>query len=148
MISFLRRLFGKRDVHPLLVEADRSQLADFVYVKIPESLMPLDRGDKYDDPLLTILESKGVGEVTGGGSSLGDEQPDGKRLIEFIGLDVDLNDLDTGLPIVREALVQLGAPSGTEIHYTRGAEKLQDIFNNGEWQLGLERTFLHPGFGI
>jgi len=109
--------------------------------------MPLDRGDKYDDPLLAVLEAEGIGEVTGGGSSLGDERPDGTRPIEYIGVDVDLNDLDIGLPVVRKALVKLGAPNGTELHYTRDGAKLQDVFSDGEWKLGLERTFLHPGFG-
>ena len=148
MFAFLRRLFGRRDEHPIFAELDQAPQGEFVYVKIPEGLMPLDRGDKYDDPLLEVLESNGVGEVTGGGSSLGDEQPDGTRAIEFVGVDVDLNDLDAGLPIVREALVELGAPNGTEVHYTRGDTKLQDVFNGEAWEIGLERTFLHPGFGI
>ena len=148
MFSFLRKLFGKSEHHPLFDELDRRESADFVYVKIPESLMPLDRGDKYDDPLLEILESKGIGEVTGGGSSLGEEQADGTRAIEFVGLDVELDDLDQGLPVVRDALEKLGAPAGTEVHYTRDGEKLQDEFDHGQWKIGQPRTFMHPGFGI
>ncbi len=150
MLTFFKRLFGRQDEHPIFADAARAAepATDFVYVKIPEGLMPMDRGDKYDDPLLDILTEKGLGEVTGGGSSLGDERPDGTRPIEFIGVDVELNDLETGLPVLRDAVVQLGAPSGTELHYTRDGEKLQDVFEDGTWQLELERTFLHPGFGI
>lgn len=148
MFSFFRKLFGNQDDHPLFAEPDRDRLGEFVYVKIPENLKPMDRGDKYDDPLLAILETKNAGEVTGGGSSLGDERSDGTRPIDFVGVDVDLVDLETGLLILREALVQLGAPENTEIHYTRDSIKLQDCLTDGGWELGQERTFLHPGFGI
>lgn len=148
MFSFLRKLFGNQHDHPIFAEADRDPSGEFVYVKIPEGLGPMDRGDKYDDPLLAILEARNAGAVTGGGSSLGDERPDGTRPIEFVGVDVDLTDLASGLPIIREALVQLGAPDGTEVHYTRGSSKLQDRFTDGAWETEQEREFLHPGFGI
>ena len=148
MFTFIRKLLGNPYDHPIFAEADLDSSGEFVYVKIPEELQPMDRGDKYDDPLLAILEARNAGEVTGGGSGLGDERPDGTRPIEFVGVDVDLTDLASGLPIVRDALVQLGAPDGTEVHYTLGSNKLQDRFTDGNWEIGQEREFLHPGFGI
>jgi len=148
MFTFIRKLLGNPTDHPIFAEADLDSSAEFVYVKIPEGLKPMDRGDKYDDPLLAILEARNAGIVTGGGSSLGDEGPDGTRPIEFVGVDVDLTNLASGLPIIREALVQLGAPEGTEIHYTRGSSKLQDSFSGGDWELEQTREFLHPGFGV
>ena len=99
-------------------------------------------------PLNAALKENAAGEVTGGGSGLGDERPDGTRPIEYIGVDLELEELDTGLPIVRQTLEAIGAPEGTEVHYTRDDEKLQDDLKDGEWNVGLERTFLHPGFGI
>ena len=63
---------------------------------LPESLMPLERGDKYEDPIEATLNDLGLGEVTGGGSQLGDQQLDGTRPIEFCGIDVELTDLDQG----------------------------------------------------
>jgi len=147
MFTFLRRLFITED-HPIFAELDQAPSGEFVYVKIPESLMPMDRGDKYDDPLLAILEEKQAGEVTGGGSSLGEKQADGTCPIKFVGVDVDLVELESGLAIVREALLGLDAPPGTEIHYTRDGRNLQDELTAEGWKLEQERTALHPGFGI
>src|SRR5207302_431835 len=48
----------------------------FVYIKIPESISPFDRGAKYEDPLQGKLQKAKAGEVTGGGTQLGDLQPD------------------------------------------------------------------------
>lgn len=147
MFSLIRKLFGKQE-HPIFADADQASQGEFVYVKIPEALMPLDRGDKYEDPLHEILEAKNAGATTGGGSSLGDERADGTRPIEFVGIDLDLFDLESGLPVLREALIELAVPADTEIHYTRGDSKLLDRFTGGSWELAQERTFLHPGFGL
>ncbi|MGC4089965.1 MAG: hypothetical protein QM756_19170 [Polyangiaceae bacterium] len=120
----------------------------FVYVKIPEDLGPLDRGARYEDPLQDSLDSRGLGDITGGGSQLGDERPDGTRPIEFCGLDLELIDLEQGRALLRARLVELGAPEGTELHYTVGDTKLQDELRRDGWLLDRPRTFLHPGFGI
>lgn len=120
----------------------------FVYVMLPESLMPLERGDKYEDPIEATLSELGLGEVTGGGSQLGDQQSDGTRLIEFCGIDVELIDLDRGRAILRNRLVELGAPYGTELHFTRDGDKLQDELYLDGWVVNQPRTSLHPGFGI
>lgn len=42
----------------------------FVVVRIPESLTPLERGAKYEDPLHEALQARGLGEVSGGGTSI------------------------------------------------------------------------------
>lgn len=44
-------------------------------------------------------------------------------------------------------LVALGAPVGSELHYTEGSERLLDRLAESGWKLRLPRTFLHPGFG-
>ena len=119
----------------------------FVYVKIPDDIGPLDRGERYEDPIQESLDSRGLGDVTGGGSQLGDERPDGTRPIEFCGLDLELVDLDEGRALLRSRLVELGAPEGTELHYTIGDTKLQDELRHDGWLLDRPRRFLHPGFG-
>jgi hypothetical protein len=120
----------------------------FVYIKIPESLKPIPRGDKYEDPIQASLQALGLGEVTGGGSQLGDQQPDGTRPIEFCGIDVELTDLDRGRELLRGRLTTLGAPAGTELHFTVIDTKLQDELHPDGWVLDQPRTFLHPGFGV
>ena len=98
----------------------------FVFVRLPESIKPLERGARYEDPLAAALESSGSGEVTGGGSQLGEVRPDGTRLIEWVGIDVELTDASRGLAVVRSELKRLGAPRGTILEYTRGAVKVEE----------------------
>lgn len=120
----------------------------FVYLKIPEPLMPLDRGSKYEDPIDAVLEPRRLGSVSGGGSQLGDERPDGTPTIAFCGIDIDVTDLEEARSVLRATLVELGAPAGTEIHYSIADEKLQDELRVEGWLLRQPRTFLHPGFGV
>ena len=82
----------------------------FVYVRIPEPLRPLERGDKYEDPLIAALVESRLGEVTGGGQQLGEG-----RSIMYCGIDVVLSDRIQGLAFLQEALCRLGAPAGTVI---------------------------------
>ncbi len=82
----------------------------FFYVRIPESIGPLVRGDRYEDPLQEALSSAGLGEVTGGGSQLGEGDS-----IAYCGLDVVVTDRERGLTIIRETLQGLGAPPSTVI---------------------------------
>lgn len=86
--------------------AERGQ--HFFYVLIPESLRPLDRGEKYEDPLSEALGE--LGEVTGGGSQMGEGDT-----IAFCGLDVVVNHRERGLKVIRECLRACGAPSDTII---------------------------------
>jgi hypothetical protein len=117
-------------------------------VKIPEALMPMDRGPRYEDPIDAALGARGLGCVSGGGSQLGDERPDGTRPIEFCGIDIDVTDLEQARSQLRTMLIELGAPAGTEIHFSIGDRKLQDELRVKGWLLERPRTFLHPGFGI
>lgn len=119
----------------------------FVYIKIPGSIQPLERGDLFEDKIDPVLAQDNLGSVSGGGSSLSDPHPDGSRTIEFCGIDIDAADRDRTLVKLRELLPQLDAPHGTELHYTRDGAKLQDVLAFGGWQLGLPRQYLHPGFG-
>jgi hypothetical protein len=124
------------------------QSKQFVYVKIPEPLMPLDRGSKYEDPIDAALAELNLGGVTGGGSQVGDDRPDGTPSIAFCGIDIDVTDLEEARNRLRTILVELGALPGTEIHFTIRDEKLQDELRTDGWLLRQPRTFLHPGFGV
>lgn len=89
----------------------------FVAVHIPEALNPLERGAKYEEPLDTALRAKSLGEVTGGGTQLGQRKPDGTHDISSIDLDVELADAERGLPLLRAELRKLHPPQGTELSY-------------------------------
>jgi hypothetical protein len=119
----------------------------FVCIKIPDPLGPFERGERYEDPLETVLSQHQLGEVSGGGSQLGDEGPNGTPTIAFCGVDVSTTDRERALAILRRALVKLRAPVGTELHYTRDRIALQDVLDGDGWKVGQGRTVPHPYFG-
>jgi hypothetical protein len=81
-----------------------------VHVRIPEPLLPLERGEKYEDPLAAALAESRLGAVTGGGQQLGD----GNSIV-YCGVDVVLTDRGHGLDLLIDVLRRLGAPRGTVI---------------------------------
>lgn len=147
VFSRIAKLLGRRPGPPepfrASVDADL-----FVYVKIPEDIGPLDRGAKYEDPLERLFSERRLGEITGGGSQLGEARPDGTTSIEFCGVDVQVTELEPSLALLREALPNLGAPDGTELHYTVRGARLLDAYAAGTWTIAVPRAMLHPGFGI
>jgi hypothetical protein len=83
----------------------------FVLARFYEHVEPIDRGERYEDPLNEALEAAGIGRVTGGGSQLTE---DGR--IEFADIEIELVDLDAALQAAVAALERAGAPRGSEIH--------------------------------
>jgi hypothetical protein len=84
--------------------ADRGE--HFFYILIREPLGPVERGEKYEDPLNDALGM--LGRVTGGGSQLGEG-----KTIAFCGLDVVVNHRDRGLKVIRQCLRSCGAGDDT-----------------------------------
>jgi hypothetical protein len=121
---------------------------DLIYVFLPESLGPIDRGDKYEDPIIDELERLGLGEVSGAGCLMGDVREDGTRLIESCGIDVDTNQVEATRAALRDLLPTLGCPAGTQLHYSASGNRLQDEYSAIGWVLEQDRTMLHPGFGV
>jgi hypothetical protein len=128
--------------------APRLDPEQFIYVKLPGNIQPIQRGELFEDRIDPILSEAGLGSVSGGGSSLTDPLPDGRRLVAFCGIDIDTLKRDEALPVLRDLLPKLEAPVGTELHYTRSGVKLQDEFTNAGWSTERPRTFLHPGFDV
>jgi hypothetical protein len=99
----------------------------FVYAKVMEPIQPLDRADRYEDPLEEILEQCGLGEVTGGGSQL---TRDGE--IVFAGIDLELANLDDAVEVVRQSLETSGAPNGSELQFEREGQEVVLPFGTTE----------------
>ncbi len=109
------------------VQADETPRV-FVFVKVPEPLMPIERGEKYVDPLDAALKRVELGEVTGGGSQLSEPDAEGRRTVEWVGLDVELLDLDRGIPLLKRELLRLGAPAGPTLEFKRaGSHVVESI---------------------
>lgn len=103
---------------PCMVQAQSP--TNFVFVKINESITPIEREGKYETPLDEALKKANLGEVTGGGSSLSAD-----RKIEWVGIDVDLIDLDKGLAFLRQKLIELGAPEGSTLEYKLNGKRIE-----------------------
>ncbi|MBE2180806.1 MAG: hypothetical protein IAE97_10070 [Chthoniobacterales bacterium] len=82
----------------------------FFYLKIPENIGPEERGRKYEDPIQAALDRSELGQVTGGGSQLGEG-----KTVEFCGIDVVTSERDLGLKLLKRELVRLNAPVGSLI---------------------------------
>jgi hypothetical protein len=82
----------------------------FFYVRIPGDIQPIERGERFEDPLQAALEAEDLGEVTGGGPQMGE----GKS-VAFCGLDVVVRDRERGLALIRSVMRRLGAPADTVI---------------------------------
>jgi hypothetical protein len=103
-----KQLDGRQKVMREFAEAAAERGQHFFYVLIREPLAPLERGDKYEDPLAEALGE--LGEVTGGGSQLGEGNS-----IEHCGVDVVVNDRNHGLKVIRKCLRACGAAENTVI---------------------------------
>lgn len=95
------------------------QYPHFVFARIMDTVDPLKRGEKYEDPLQAVLEHKGLGEITGGGTQMNKD-----KRIEWIGIDMQIANLDTALELVRQRLLELGAPKGSVLEFKRDGQEL------------------------
>jgi hypothetical protein len=85
-----------------------------VHVRLPDPLSPEARVVKYAEPLDEALRREGLGRVVGGGTQLSRE-----RRIVSVEVDLQLLDLDRGVPFVRRVLRDLGAPRGSMVEFER-----------------------------
>jgi len=93
-----------------------------LYIKIPEKILPLERGKKYEDPINDMLTKAKLGEVSGGGTMLTKEQE-----IEYVGVDIDTPEPEKTIPLLISKLKEIGAPPGTVIEQYEPVEKTIEV---------------------
>jgi len=81
-----------------------------VLARLYEHIEPIDRGDRYEDPLDAVLAQSNIGRVTGGGSQLNELGG-----ITYAEVEIELANLDEALGVVVDALEKAGAPQGSEL---------------------------------
>jgi hypothetical protein len=81
-----------------------------VIARLYEHIEPIDRGDRYEDPLQSVLETTNIGQVTGGGSQLNELGG-----IDFADVEIELANLDDAVRVACEVLENSGAPQGSEL---------------------------------
>ncbi len=116
--AVLRKILGVVLAVLSVSSCDKSS-STFVFAKIIDPVMPEEREQKYENPLGETLRAAGLGDVTGGGTMLA---PD--KSIVYVGLDIELSDLQRGLPLVRKELIRLGAPRGSTLEYDAQGESI------------------------
>ena len=82
----------------------------FVLARLYEHIEPIDRGNRYEDPLQARLAETGGGQVTGGGSQLNE-----RGSIDYVDIEIELANLDEALGTAVSVLEQSGAPKGSEL---------------------------------
>jgi hypothetical protein len=81
-----------------------------ILARLYEHIEPIDRGDRYEDPLDAVLAQANIGRVTGGGSQLNELGG-----IAYAEVEIELANLDEALGVVVDALEKAGAPQGSEL---------------------------------
>lgn len=92
----------------------------FVFAKIIDPVGPMERSAKYEKPLHEALHARGLGIVDGGGTQM---NRDGSA-IEWVGIDIDLANLEGALTFTCERLRELGAPPGSVLSYRMEGQKM------------------------
>lgn len=81
-----------------------------VVAQLNHLLMPMDRGSRYEDPLQEALSAEALGEVAGGGTMVLESGE-----VEYIDVQVVLNDVQRGVQRLIERLETFGAPKGSTL---------------------------------
>jgi len=98
-----------------------------VTARIWEPIMPIERGERYEDPLNLALRRARLGSVEGGGTMIGED-----REIEFVEVEMDVRDVGGVIDRVRELLEECGAPRGSELYFERDGEDQVVEFGKAE----------------
>lgn len=125
-MSFFKKLFGFNSA-----KSD-GEVGNFIVATLHDKIMPLDRGEVYSDPLDKILQEKGIGEVTGGGTM---QHKTGE--IDFCDIEIQLNSENIDkedINLIINKLEELGAPKGSKLTI----EKTDEVIEFGKLEgLGL-----------
>ena len=95
--------------------------------RLNHKLMPVARGDRYEDPLAEELDKSGFGHVDGGGTMLNKSKE-----IEFIEVEMNLAQTEKRIPFVIERLESYGAPRGSMLTVGDGSDKKEIPFGKVE----------------
>jgi hypothetical protein len=83
---------------------------------------PIDRGERYEDPLEEALSAHGYGETDGGGTMLSKE-----REVVYIDVHMFLSSPDTSIPFVTKFLEDRGAPKGSKLKIFQDDNGIREI---------------------
>lgn len=107
-------------------------------ILIPGDLDPFERHDRFTRYLDAELRLTGLGSAGGGWQIRAydedDEEDEGEIVYSMI--DADVTDLEAGMALIREHLVELGCPPGTLVQY----DVREDRWDGERWLRGEARS--------
>jgi hypothetical protein len=103
-------------------KTESSDSDNYLVITLNDKIMPIDRGEVYEDPLDSFLKQMNYGEVTGGGTS---QHETGE--IEYCDIEVSLYpkriDNETIQQVINK-LEELGAPKGSSVFVEKTGQKI------------------------
>jgi len=113
-MNFIKKLFGLKK---------NDDIGNFIVATLNDKVMPLDRGEIYEDPLDELLKANGIGEVTGGGTM---QLKSGE--LEYCDLEIKLNSSEINendIQLIIKKLEELGAPKGSKLTIEKTDQKIE-----------------------
>ena len=105
-----------------LFKNQKTEEPNFIVATLNDKIMPIDRGEIYEDQLDKLLSEKNWGEVSGGGTM---QEKTGE--IKFCDIEIKLNESEIDKNVINqiiEKLESLGAPKGSELNIEKTEEKI------------------------
>lgn len=113
----------KKIWNKLFNKAVEQQPDNYIVAQLNDKIMPIDRGEVYEDPLDDFLKQKWYGEVSGGGTLLSKSNE-----IEYCDVEIKLREKEISLQAITEIinkLEELGAPKGSKMIIENTGEKIE-----------------------
>ncbi|RZN82043.1 MAG: hypothetical protein EVB12_03440 [Winogradskyella sp.] len=96
---------------------------NYIVATLNDKLMPIDRGEIYEDPLDEFIQANKIGEVTGGGTM---QLESGE--LEYCDVEIRLYSdeiNESQIKLIINKLEELGAPKGSRLLIEKTAQKIQ-----------------------
>ncbi|AIN74095.1 hypothetical protein O8E88_002243 [Flavobacterium psychrophilum] len=105
-----------------LFKKEKIEESNFIVATLNDKIMPIDRGEIYEDPLDELLVAENIGEVSGGGTM---QEKSGE--IDYCDVEIKLNGTEIDRTVINkiiEKLENLGAPKGSVMNVEKTQEKI------------------------
>ncbi|MDP9047990.1 MAG: hypothetical protein M3N14_07620 [Bacteroidota bacterium] len=112
----------KKIWNKLFSKSVNSKQPNYIVAQLNDKIMPIDRGEVYEDPLNEFLKQHGYGEVSGGGTL---QSKNGE--IEYCDVEIELLENEINKQAINEIinkLEMLGAPKGSKLIIESTGEKI------------------------
>lgn len=129
-------------LHPAACPATLPDM-HFVYVKVPQRRHATPDLEDLHNALQLALDQAQAGGILGWGTSLPAAEAAAGAPGSFHRIDIELQAPEAGLQVLREALSRLGAPAGTELHYTQDGTAWQQSLSVQGWSAPMPGSGTH-----